>query len=424
MKEDFLHYLWRFKKFDFLNLITTDGEEVELLNTGQHNSDAGPDFLNGKIRIGNTEWVGSIEIHVKSSDWYKHKHSDNSDYNNVILHVVWEEDVKVLDTNEKPIPCVEMVKLADLKLLNKYQQLLSSQLWIPCEENLGQVPEIKINTWLQRLMIERLEEKTEGLKPILSAVNHNWEQLLFIQIAKILGLKQNSDPLSALASSIPVDVLSKHADNLFSLEALLFGQSGLLSSKLKDEYPKTLSKEYDFLSKKYNLKKPSYPNWKLLRLRPNNFPTLRVSQLASIYHNSRVIFNIILKENIQEIRDVFKNVYASQYWDNHYLFDKPADRSHKKRLGKTRINIILINAIVPILFLYGKERGNDEYIEKSLHLISELPSESNTIISKWKTLGLKASNAYDSQSLIHLKSRYCAKSKCLQCTIGHHIMNK
>lgn len=424
MKEDFLHYLWKFKKFEFLNLKTTDGDEVELIDVGQHNTNAGPDFLNGKVKINNTNWVGSIEMHVKSSDWSKHKHSDNPDYNNVILHVVWEEDVKVLDENKNPIPCLELSKRADLKLLNKYQNLLSSQLWVPCQEHVAKVPEIKTSSWLQRIMIERLEEKTEELKPMLANANGNWEQILFVMIAKILGLKQNSAPLAALASSIPVELLSKHADNLFSIEALLFGQSGLLSSKLRDEYPKALLKEYDFLAQKYSLVKPSYPNWKLLRLRPNNFPTLRVSQLASIYHVNTMIFDKILTRTLDEIRSLFKNILASEYWDDHYLFDKTSDLNKKKRLGKTRINIILINAVVPLLFLYGKERANEDYIDKSLSLLSTLPSESNTIIKNWKTLGLEVTSAFDTQALIHLKTRYCTKSLCLQCAIGHHIMSK
>lgn len=424
MKEDFLHYLWRFKKFEFLDLVTTDDQEVELIDVGQYNTDAGPDFLNGKVKINGTDWVGSIEIHVKSSDWTKHKHSLNPDYNNVILHVVWEEDMKILDENHKPIPCIELAKKSDLKLLNKYQQLLTSQLWVPCEENLAQVPSIKINTWLERIMIERLEAKTELLKPLLKEFNSNWEQLLFILIAKNLGLKQNSEPLEALAKSIPIELLSKHGDSVFSLESLLFGQSGLLSSKLKDEYPTSLSKEYKFLANKYNLEKTAFPNWKLLRLRPNNFPTLRVSQLAMYYHSNTMIFDKVLSGTIDEIKNTFKNVFASEYWDEHYLFDKKTDRKQKKRLGKTRINVILINAIVPLLFLYGKERANDAYIDKSLSLLSELPSESNTIIRNWKNLGMNVTNAFDSQALIHLKSRYCSKNLCLQCAIGHHIMNK
>lgn len=424
MKEDFLHYLWRFKKFDFLNLKTTDGQAIEIVNGGNHNTDAGPDFLNSTIKINKTQWAGSVEMHINSSDWLKHKHSDDPAYNNVVLHVVWKEDVKILDQNDKAIPCLELETLADPSHINKYQQLLSSQLWIPCQENIEEVPSIKITKWLERLMIERLEEKTKSIKPILKSTENNWEQVLFILVAKNLGLKPNSSPMEAMASATPIELLYKHADNAFALEAILFGQSGLLSSKLKDDFPIALLKEYDFMSKKYSLSKPSYPNWKLLRLRPNNFPTIRISQLVNIYSQNKLSFDKILDGTIKEITYLFDKIYASEYWNEHYLFDKKAERSFKKNLGKSRRNVLLINAIVPLLFLYGKERANEKYIDKSLTLLTELPAEKNTILKKWSELKISAASAFDSQALIHLKSRYCNNNLCLRCTVGHHIMNK
>ena len=424
MKEDFLHYLWRFKKFDFLNLKTTDGQAIEIVNGGNHNTDAGPDFLNCTIKINKTQWAGSVEMHLNASDWLKHKHSNDPAYKNVVLHVVWKEDVKILDQNDKAIPCLELEKIAEPDQINKYQKLLSSQLWIPCQEHIEEVPSIKITKWLERLMIERLEEKIKSIKPILKSTGDNWEQVLFILVAKNLGLKQNSPPMEAMAAATPIELLYKHADNKFALEAILFGQSGLLSSKLKDDYPAALLKEYNFLSKKYSLNKPSYPNWKLLRLRPNNFPTLRISQLANIYSQNNLSFDKILDGNIKETTHLFDKISASDYWSEHYLFDKKAERSFKKNLGKSRANVLLINAIVPLLFLYGKERANEKYIDKSLNLLSALPSEKNIILEKWRELNVSASSAFDSQALIHLKSRYCNNNLCLRCTIGHHIMNK
>ena len=424
MKEDFLHYVWRFKKFEFLNLITTNGHQVKIENVGNYNTGEGPDFLEAKLSIDNTHWVGSVEMHLNASDWIKHKHAEHRAYNNVILHVVWKEDVKVLDNQNNAIPCLELYDKVDLKLQNKYLSLLNSQLWIPCQEHITQVKEIKIKSWIEHLMIDRLEEKIGGLSTTLNLVNNNWEKLLFVLIAKNLGLKPNSSQMEVVARSIDVGILFKHAHNIDQLEALLFGQSGLLNDSQKDNYPITLQKEYKFLSKKYDLKKPSFINWKLLRLRPSNFPTLRISQLAAIYQSNNLMFDKFLNGSLEDIILVFKKISASEYWDDHYLFDKESKSIKKKTLGKNRINTILINAVIPIIFLYGKLRGEQKYIDKSLDLLEALPSEKNQIINKWNSLGVKSVSAFDSQALIHLKTRFCSKHRCLQCAIGNDIMTQ
>jgi len=424
VREDFLHYIWRFKQFDFLNLYTTHGQEINIEFVGNYNTGEGPDFLEAKLSIDGTIWVGSVEMHLKASDWIKHKHSENKTYNNVILHVVWNDDVEILDTQNNIIPCLVLSTKVDLRLLNKYQKLLNSQLWIPCQENIKHIQEIKISSWVERLMIDRLEEKTADLATTLTSVGHHWEQLLFILLAKNLGLKPNASQLEQTARSINVDVLFKHSHDRDQLEALLFGQSGLVNTSQKDNYPRALLKEYDFLSNKYSLKKPDFINWKLLRLRPSNFPTLRVSQLAAIYASNNLMFDKLLNGTLQEIKEIFNNIHASTYWDKHYLFDKEVEKHKKKTLGKSRINIILINAVIPIIFLYGKLRGEHKYIDKSLSLLESLPSEKNKIISNWNSLGIKSNSAFDSQALIHLKTRFCAKQKCLQCAIGNDIMKQ
>ena len=424
MKEDFLHYVWRFKRFNFLDLKTTSGDEIKIEYVGDYNTGAGPDFQNAKLTIRGTKWVGSVEMHLNASDWIKHKHTGNKDYNNVILHVVWHDDIEIIDAQDKIIPCLKLNDKVDLRLQNKYQQLLSSQLWIPCQENISSVNQIKIKSWIERLMIDRLEEKTELISKTFHTVENNWEQLLFILIAKVLGLKPNESQMEDLARSINVGVLFKHSDNRPQVESLLFGQSGLLSTSYKDNYPIALNKEYEFLSKKYQLSKPNFINWKLLRLRPSNFPTLRMSQLAEIYTTNNLMFDNLLQGSTSDILGLFNNIHASSYWDDHYIFDKKAENQKKKSLGKSRINIILINAIIPILFLYGKLRGEDKYIDKSLALLEVLPPEKNQIINNWKNLGVDARTAFDSQALIHLKTRFCAKQKCLQCVIGNEIMQQ
>lgn len=424
MREDFLHYVWRFKQFEFLNLTTTRGQEIKIENVGIYNTDAGPDFLEATLTIGGTKWIGSVEMHLNASDWIKHKHSESKDYNNVILHVVWNDDIEITDTQNNIIPCLNLSTKVNLKLQNTYQRLLSSQLWIPCQENIEDINKIKIKAWLERLMIDRLEEKTKDLTITLRSVENNWEQLLFILIAKNLGLKPNATQLEQVARSISVDILFKHSNNIAQLEALLFGQSGLLNNSQKDSYPNALAKEYDFLLKKYSLIKPSYINWKLLRLRPSNFPTLRIAQLAAIYASNNLMFDKLLHGSLAEIKELFNNINASEYWDDHYLFDKKVEQHRKKALGKSKTNIILINAVIPIIFLYGKLRGESKYIDKSLSLLESLPSEKNQIISNWKKLGIESSSAFDSQALIHLKTRFCTKQRCLQCAIGNDIMKQ
>lgn len=424
MKEDFLHYVWRFKQFEFLNLRTTDGQEVKIENVGIYNTNEGPDFLEATLSLDNTKWVGSVEMHLNASDWNKHKHAENVAYNNVILHVVWSEDMKIKDTQGNIIPCLILSDKVDLSLQDRYLKLLNSQLWVPCQENLPHINEIKVKSWIERLMIDRLEEKTVSLRVTLDSIENNWEQLLFILIAKNLGLKPNATQLETVAASINVEVLFKHSYDAQQIEAILFGQSGLLNHSQKDEYPASLNKEYTFLLKKYQLKKPAFINWKLLRLRPSNFPTLRISQLASIYSSNNLMFDKLLTGSLSEIQNLFKYISASQYWDDHYLFDKQSESKKKKTLGKSRINILLINVVVPIIFLYGKTRGESKYIDKSLALLEVLPPEKNKIITNWNKLGLKSDSAFDSQALIHLKTRFCTKQKCLQCSIGNDIMKQ
>ena len=424
MREDFLHYVWKFKKFNFLDLKTREGKSINIIHPGNHNTDAGPDFLNAKLIIDNTKWAGSVEMHLKASDWHRHKHSNDKAYNNVILHVVWENDVQILDQNEKTIPSLVLLDKVEINLQNKYLRLINSQLWIPCQENIDKVKDIKIRSWIEHLMVDRLEEKIIDLTKALDELNNNWEQMLFVLIAKNLGLKKNSEPLETLAKSVPVDILFKHSDVNHQIESILFGQSSLLHSKQKDDYSKSLLKEYTFLAKKYGLKKPKYLNWKLLRLRPSNFPSIRISQLASIYSSNNLMFDILLNGSLNDLKSLFENIVASKYWDNHYLFEKESESNKPKKLGKNRTNIILINAIVPLIFLYGKTRGETKYIDKALALLELIPAESNQIINNWKKTGIGSKSAFDTQALIHLKTRYCNKQKCLQCAIGNDIMNQ
>jgi len=421
MKEDFLHHLWKFKLFNRHNLKTTEGETVEVINTGQHNTDAGPDFFNAKVKVGNTLWAGNVEIHLKSSDWKKHSHHLDGAYKNVILHVVHEYDEAVTTTDGNRIYTLELKEKFNPKLYQNYLQLIESREWIPCEKQIKNVEKLAIDAWLERLLIERLERKTENILQSLRVNNNNWEESFYQQLAKNFGFQLNALPFEMLAKSLPLSHLGKHKNNLNQIEALLFGQAGLLEKKYKDEYPNELKKEYDFLKKKFSLKPMDGSQWKFLRLRPSNFPTIRIAQFAQLIHKSSHLFSKILEtESLDKLKSFFE-ISTSDYWITHYVFDKSSAR-REKNLGESAMLIILINTVVPFLFAYGKQRQSEAHEERAMAFLEKLSPEKNTIISHWEELGIKAKNAARTQALLQLKNEYCSEKKCLNCTIGNKII--
>jgi len=419
--EDFLHYIWNFKLFNTLDLKTSINETIQILKSGQHNTDAGPDFFNAQIKIDNTTWAGNVEIHVKSSDWDKHHHEKDVAYDNVILHVVYVNDKNINNSKGLTIPTLELKSIIDKRLIDNYQKLLANKNWIPCSLQLKQVDSFIVNNWLQRLIVERLERKSIEIKSTLELNRNDWEETFYQQLFKYFGLKVNAEPFLLLAKNTPLKIIEKH-HTLNSIEAVLFGQAGFLNEAIDDDYYKALKKEYQFLKTKFSLIPLENTIWKFLRLRPANFPTIRISQLASLLNNEpRLFARIISLNTIQEFHNLFK-VQASDYWSEHYQFCKKATKITTKKTGAILIDALIINVVVPFLFVYGESVNDENLKAKALTILQELKSESNTIIDNFELEEIVAKNALDSQALIELKTNYCSQKKCLNCSIGNNLI--
>lgn len=421
MQEDFLHYIWKHKKFEFSNLKTTNGSLLVIASIGSQNKNAGPDFFNAQLKIGEQLWAGNIEIHVKSSDWYLHSHETDSNYDNVILHVVWEHDTDIFRKDNTRIPTLVLKHYVSAEALHNYSKLFSkAQKWINCENDFSDINKFTITNWLERLYFERLERKSETIKQLLSDSKNDWEAVLFKMLAKNFGLKINGDAFLSLVNSVDFSIIRKISSNHSNLEALFFGQAGLLENDLQDAYYLELKKEYNFLRQKFNLSNQNVVPMQFFRLRPSNFPTIRLSQLASLYSNTQNLFSKIIElQKIEDVYDLF-STNVSPYWESHYTFGKGSKPS-KKILSKSFVNLLLINTIVPIKFSYalsiGKQFDND-----IINLMTQLPSERNSIIEKFQELKTNARTALESQGLIQLKNEYCDKNRCLQCAIGNEIL--
>ena len=423
MNEKFLHYIWQHKLYTAQAFKTADGELIEVIDPGKINTDAGPDFFNAKLKIGGTLWAGNVEIHINASDWGKHKHQMDEAYDSVILHVVNNIDSLTFRSNGEAILQAQLVFSAEIE--QNYDELLANTQWIACANNLNQVDEIFIRSWLNAILIERLNNKSEVIFKLLKESNNNWEEAFYIILARNFGFDTNSDAFELLAKSLPLICLGKHKDNLFQIEALLFGQSGLLQLKKKDldNYQLSLQKEYEFLQTKFNLIPIDGKLWKMMRLRPTNFPYIRIAQFASLVHQSSKLFSkMIDNPSMKDLQKLF-NCEPSEYWKTHYQFGDICPIKSKK-IGKTAIDILLINTVVPFLFCYGKSKQNDTLQDIAINLLEKLPAEKNSITENWKWLGIKALSAYDSQALIELKRYYCDDKKCLRCRIGHKVLSK
>ncbi|KAB1156580.1 DUF2851 family protein [Flavobacterium luteum] len=422
MKEDFLHYLWKFKKFDISSLKTSNGEDVTIVNVGQYLQLAGPDFFNAQITIGNQKWAGNVEIHIKSSDWYVHHHERDEAYESVILHVVWEHDTEIFRKNNIEIPVLELKNYVSKETLEKYQSLLTPKSWIYCEKQLEAIDDFTVNNWKERLFFERLERKSINIQELLVQTNQDWEAVLFCLLAKNFGLNTNGELFLRIAQSIPFSVFRKESFELDNLEALLFGKAGLLSIEKEDRYFKNLLSRFNYLEHKYQLEQSIFEIVQFFKHRPDNFPTIRLSQLANVYHSQQNLFSKVIEANsIKNIYDFFK-VSVSDYWQTHYQFDKESPKKMKS-LSLAFIDLIIINTIIPIQFAYAKSQGK-EISEDLIHLMQNVAPESNTIIQKFSSFGVKSKNAFDTQSLLQLKNEYCNKSKCLDCAIGMELLKK
>lgn len=420
--EVFLSYLWKFQLIKF-PLISTNNQEILVRKPGIKNSDGGPDFSNALIKIDKTVWAGHVEIHFKSSDWLRHNHHQDKKYENVILHVVMEDDLGDHYQNFNPIAILELKNRFDFRRYSKYLGFMENQGWVACENSIDQISKITKSHFLQRLAIERLERRNYELSEELIKNKSNIEQLFYVQLFKSFGFKTNSTPFELLIRSIPLNLLLKHNNNLTAMEALLFGQAGMLEKKPTDDYPRLLKNEYEFLKHKYSLKPISGHLWQYLRLRPSNFPTIRIAQLAQILHQSVSLFSQILdSKSIEEVLGLFK-ITASSYWNTHYHFNK-SSKQKIKNLGSKAAESIVINCIIPVLFIYGQRTAKSEISEKSIHFMESLKGENNNITRQWAQLKLPTKNALQTQALLELKTQYCDLKKCLDCEFGCEILNK
>ncbi len=447
MSEDFLHYLWQNRLFAE-QLTTTDGDPITIISTGFHNHNSGPDFSDARLTIGDTTWAGNVEIHINTSDWFKHGHQLDEAYNNVVLHVVYNNDVIKSDS---VMPVCELAGRIDIELFEAYKRFIERNEFVPCSSKISEVSELDRSFWLERMLIEKLELKADFMQDALTVSQNDWEEALYHIIARSFGFSVNALPFEMLARSVSYQILARHSDNLFQIEALLFGQAGMLSHDLIDIYGQELFKEYSYLRKKYKLVPMSDSLWKFMRMRPVNFPTIRISQFACfINRNAGLMSKLISLDTVQEMMALFQ-VNASEYWNNHYVFDKEStiknvsdkeslkknlsdektshqhisnkeSSSKPKHLGKDAAQLLIINAVLPFMFNYGSATGNDQLSNRALSMFEALPGERNSVISGWTVAGLKADTAWSTQALMHLKMQYCDKRACLNCRIGNLII--
>ena len=423
MNEDFIYYLWKYQKFSTSQLQTSSKENIQVIQPGTHNTEnAGPDFFNAQLIIGDQKWAGNVEIHVKSSDWFLHNHQQNSNYDSVILHVVWEYDTDVYRSNNTEIPTLEVQSYVSEKALNAYTKLYSksNKKWINCENQVQEISDFTWKNWLERLYFERLGEKSFLAEKILKESKNNWEATLFIILAKGFGGNINGETFLKIAQSIPFQIIQK-TKNSVQLEALFFGQANLLNQNLEEEYYQLLSNEYEYLKHKYQLIPQVGLQVHFFKLRPPNFPTIRLSQLASLYSEYPNIFQeLIINNSLAKISKIL-SVIASEYWDTHFNFGKETPKRTKK-VSAAFIELLIINSILPLKLVYQKsvDKLNPDSL---LELIKNLKIEKNSIITNYKKLGVPVENAMDSQALLTLKKSYCEKKACLQCQIGYQLLS-
>ncbi|WP_428742075.1 DUF2851 family protein [Tenacibaculum sp.] len=423
MKEEFLHFLWQYKLFNVTNLTSVKGETIEVINSGVYNTNSGPDFLNAELKIEGQLWIGNVEIHLKSSDWYAHHHEKDSNYDAVILHVVWNYDTDVFMKNNLPLPTVELQQFVQKEVLINYQELFSKeQRWIPCEKQIAEVDSFLLHNWLERLYFERLENKAVFIKGLLARTNNDYEAVLFKLLAKNFGLKVNGEAFFELSNSFDFSVLRKVRFNQEQLSALLFGQAGFLADEIEDSYYLGLQKEYKYLQHKYQLKPLTKHRFQFFRMRPNNFPSIRMAQLVALYCRHQHLFSQILEvSSLQNFYMLF-SVEVNDFWKTHYTFETTSKKSSKK-LTKSFIDLLVVNTIIPLKFVYEQERGEVNE-EKLLQLMQQLKPEKNSIINKFSELKIEAKNVFETQALLELKNNYCTQKRCLQCAIGNSLLRK
>lgn len=420
--EQLLHYVWRHKIFPLSPLQTTSGQPVEVIDTGLPNPHAGPDFFNAKLKIDGVLWVGNVEVHTQASDWYRHGHDRDKAYDSVILHVVGESDSPVLRSGGEPLP--QLVLACPPAVLRRYDELRQAEIYPPCYSILRSLPRLTVHSWLSALQVERFRQKADLIHRRLEQCGNHWEDVFFITLARNFGFGLNGDAFEAWAARLPFRAVDKHRDNLFQVEAFFFGQAGLLEEDLPDAgdyYPK-LQKEYRYLQHKFGLPVPlPHEQWRFLRLRPGNFPHVRIAQLASLYHREQSLFSRIMEaETLEAVKKILQTE-TSAYWESHFTFRKPSS-PQKKRVGDSALNLIAINTVIPFLYAYGMHKADESLCERATRFLESLKAENNHVTRLWDGAGLPVSTAADSQALLQLQKEYCDKKDCLRCRFGYEYL--
>ncbi|GAB5401414.1 MAG: DUF2851 family protein [Aureisphaera sp.] len=423
MHEDFLHYVWKFQKYSSKKLLTHQGESLHILSVGTHNFDSGPDFLVSKIKIGDQLWVGNVEIHLSSSHWYQHEHEKDPNYDNVILHVVWDHDAEVYRKNGNPIPVLELQHRVELGLLNNYSKLTKSKdRWIPCEADFGSINELLMRNWTERLFFERLEAKATLIEEALRNSANHWERVFFQMLCKGFGLKVNGASFASLAHTLDYDVVRKCSDTPINLEALFMGQLHMLEGDVYCAYYERLQEIHTYLKLKHELDNEGAIVPQFFRLRPPNFPTIRLSQLASLLSRHPHLFSKLMNAStLKEMKELF-SVSATHYWDSHYNFGVPS-ATRRKGLSIRFVDLLLINTVIPLKYCYAKNHGK-EISDELITLALTIKGEDNSIVKRYKGLRNMEDSALQSQALLQLKSHYCDLRKCLQCEVGNTLLKK
>lgn len=420
MNEQLISFLWKYRLYD-RELTTTTGLPVTVIKPGEQHGNAGPDFFNARIRIGETLWAGNVEIHVRSSDWYRHGHQTDRAYDNVILHVVYESDTEIIQNNLLVVPTVALSGQMDNGVLERINGLRSSTADIPCGPYLESLEPTRWKSWLDRMLVERLEHKSSLVDLALHANRNDWEDAFYQLLARNFGFKVNAVPFEMLSRILPRKLLLRYGDRPELVDALVLGQAGFLNEEMQEDYPMMLKNEYRFLARKHGLVPMETHLWKLLRMRPANFPTIRLSQFGKLITENGFTFSKILqtKDPMQLVSML--RVQASDYWDNHYLLNRPAPHS-RKSIGSDSIDNIFINTIVPALFYYGRRNGDEQLVERALEWLTTLSYEKNKVLDVWSDVGIQPGNAFDSQALLHLHANYCSSKRCLDCAIGKQLI--
>lgn len=422
--EEFLHFVWQFRLYNTLALQTVDGKPLQVLNCGFPNKHAGPDFTNAKIIIDGTTWVGQVEVHLKASDWNMHQHQSDGAYENVVLHVVWDYDTAITRADGTILPTLSLRDKIPQHLFENYEDLVVSTKAFPCEQQIRTVDSFVVNGFLSRVLVERLEKKSKEVFERLQQLNGNWDETFYHFIARNFGFKVNALPMQLLAQSLPQQLFARHKDQVLQIEALIFGQAGFLKQNFENDYPNKLRAEYVFLKKKYGLIPIDISLWKFLRMRPQNFPTLRLAQFAALISKSNHLFSKILEiKKVKDLHSLFEGLLVNDFWLSHYHFNKETEKV-SVQLGKSSIDNLLINTISLFLFAYGKYTGQANYQTRAFYLLESVAAEKNAIVSQYLEAGVVVENAYQTQALLQLRKTYCNEKRCLSCGIGLKILKR